>query len=79
MFFLVKQWSVIQQHLFFLVNNGSVILQYLFSNIILKCYRLAKEKLSYEKETIQQEERIEKMKADGKDEYDNRKSTETIA
>jgi tubulin-specific chaperone A len=34
---------------------------------------LAKEKLSYEKETIQQEERIEKMKADGKDEYDIRK------
>lgn len=40
--------------------------------------RLAKEKLSYEKETIQQEERIEKMKADGKDEYDIRKQEEVL-
>ncbi|XP_066919997.1 tubulin-specific chaperone A-like [Clytia hemisphaerica] len=38
--------------------------------------RLAKEKTMYEKETAQQEAKIEKMKADGKDEYDIKKMIE---
>ena len=35
--------------------------------------RLAKEKLMYEKETVQEEEKVEKMKADGRDEHDVKK------
>lgn len=35
--------------------------------------RLAKEKEVYAKEVVQQSEKIEKMKADGKDEYDIKK------
>jgi tubulin-specific chaperone A len=35
--------------------------------------RIMKEKLMYEKEAVQIENRIEKMKADGKDEYDIKK------
>lgn len=40
--------------------------------------RLTKEKMSYEKESKQQEEKIEKMKADGKDEYDIKKQIEVL-
>lgn len=36
-------------------------------------FSLAKEKTVYEKEVIQQTERIDKMKAEGKDEYDVKK------
>ena len=36
-------------------------------------FRLTKEKTSYEKEVIQEEKRIEKMKEEGKDEYDIKK------
>ena len=37
------------------------------------CGRLAKEKVSYEKEIVKQKEKIEKMKAAEADEYDVRK------
>ena len=40
------------------------------------CFRLAKEKSAYEKEVLKQEERIAKMKSEGKDEYDIRKQVE---
>ncbi len=36
-------------------------------------YRLYKEKQMYEKEVIDLEAKVEKMKADGKDEYDIKK------
>lgn len=36
-------------------------------------FRLTKEKTSYEKEVIQEEKRIQKMKEEGKDEYDIKK------
>lgn len=35
--------------------------------------RLFKEKQMYEKEVVDQEEKVEKMKVDGKDEYDIKK------
>ena len=40
--------------------------------------RIIKEKSMYEKEFIQIENRIEKMKTDGKDEYDIRKMVNSI-
>lgn len=40
--------------------------------------RLAKEKTMYEKEAQQQKERIEKLKAEGKDEYDIKKQEEVL-
>ncbi|KAK6179684.1 hypothetical protein SNE40_011990 [Patella caerulea] len=40
--------------------------------------RIAKEKIMYEKEAVQIEEKIEKMKIDGKDEHDIRKQTEVL-
>ncbi|KAF6017985.1 TBCA [Bugula neritina] len=40
--------------------------------------RLAKEKTVYEQEVVKQTEHIEKMKADGKDEYDIKKQTEVL-
>ncbi|XP_013411497.1 tubulin-specific chaperone A [Lingula anatina] len=40
--------------------------------------RLAKEKTMYEKEAVQQEEKIEKMKAENADEYDIKKQTEVL-
>ncbi|GFO34223.1 tubulin-specific chaperone a [Plakobranchus ocellatus] len=40
--------------------------------------RLTKEKESYEKEALQLEEKVEKMKADGKDEYDIKKQGEVL-
>lgn len=40
--------------------------------------RLAKEKVMYEKEAQQQRERIEKLKREGKDEYDIRKQEEVL-
>ncbi|XP_018324253.1 tubulin-specific chaperone A-like [Agrilus planipennis] len=40
--------------------------------------RLAKEKVTYEKEADQQRARIEKYKADGKDEYDIKKQEEVL-
>ncbi|OWF54046.1 tubulin-specific chaperone A-like [Mizuhopecten yessoensis] len=40
--------------------------------------RLTKEKYSYEKEVVKQEEHIEKMKADGKDPYDIKKQGEVL-
>ncbi|XP_055878100.1 tubulin-specific chaperone A-like [Biomphalaria glabrata] len=40
--------------------------------------RLTKEKESYEKEAVQLEEKLEKMKADGKDEHDIRKQGEVL-
>lgn len=40
--------------------------------------RLAKEKVMYEKESQQQRERIEKLKNQGKDEYDIRKQEEVL-
>lgn len=36
-------------------------------------HRLAKEKIMYEKEVVDQEAKIEKMKAENKDEYDIKK------
>ena len=39
----------------------------------LSFFRLGKEKSAYQKEVIAQEAKIEKMKADGKDEYDIKK------
>jgi len=40
--------------------------------------RLTKEKQMYEKEAIQIAEKIEKMKTDGKDEYDIKKQNEVL-
>lgn len=40
--------------------------------------RLGKEKQAYEKEIVKQEERIEKMKSEGKDEYDIKKQHEVL-
>jgi len=40
--------------------------------------RLGKEKSAYQKEVIAQEAKIEKMKADGKDEYDIKKMGECL-
>ncbi|XP_064609083.1 tubulin-specific chaperone A-like [Liolophura sinensis] len=40
--------------------------------------RLSKEKLMYEKEVVDQEAKIEKMKADQKDEYDIKKQVEVL-
>uniref|UniRef100_A0A0B7AZ25 Tubulin-specific chaperone A n=1 Tax=Arion vulgaris TaxID=1028688 RepID=A0A0B7AZ25_9EUPU len=40
--------------------------------------RLTKEKASYEVEVVQLEERLEKMKADGKDEHDIKKQYEVL-
>lgn len=40
--------------------------------------RLAKEKTTYEKEAEQQRNRIEKLKREGKDEYDIRKQEEVL-
>lgn len=46
----------------------------LFNHLLLfiSC-RLTKEKVSYEKEAVKIEERVEKMKADKKDEYEIKK------
>ena len=41
--------------------------------VLLVLYSLAKEKMMYEKEVVEQERKIEKMKAEGKDEYDIKK------
>ena len=41
-------------------------------------YRLAKEKIMYEKEVVDQEAKIEKMKAENKDEYDIKKQARCI-
>ncbi|XP_044262044.1 tubulin-specific chaperone A [Tribolium madens] len=40
--------------------------------------RLAKEKVTYEKEADQQRNRIERLKREGKDEYDIRKQEEVL-
>lgn len=40
--------------------------------------RIIKEKSMYEQEVVQTEKRIEKMKSDGKDEYDIRKMNEVL-
>ncbi|XP_063913014.1 tubulin-specific chaperone A [Zophobas morio] len=40
--------------------------------------RIAKEKVTYEKEADQQRNRIEKLKAEGKDEYDIKKQEEVL-
>ncbi|XP_015602957.1 tubulin-specific chaperone A isoform X2 [Cephus cinctus] len=40
--------------------------------------RLAKEKVMYEKEAVQQRERIQKLKDQGKDDYDIRKQEEVL-
>ncbi|XP_012266222.1 tubulin-specific chaperone A [Athalia rosae] len=40
--------------------------------------RLAKEKITYEKEAAQQRDRIQKLKDQGKDEYDIRKQEEVL-
>eukprot|EP00128_Syssomonas_multiformis_P007744 Colp12_sorted_trinity150504_noHs@9069 len=40
--------------------------------------RIAKEEQMYEKEVAQQEARIEKMKTEGKDEYDIKKQIEVL-
>ncbi|KAL5004761.1 hypothetical protein ScPMuIL_018217 [Solemya velum] len=40
--------------------------------------RLVKEKQAYEKEAVDLEQKVEKMKTDGKDEYDIRKQTEVL-
>ncbi|XP_064391261.1 tubulin-specific chaperone A-like [Halichondria panicea] len=40
--------------------------------------RLFKEKQMYEKEVVDQEEKVEKMKVDGKDEYDIKKQGEVL-
>lgn len=40
--------------------------------------RLAKEKLSYEKEADNQKNRVQRMKQDGKDEYDIKKQEEVL-
>ena len=42
-------------------------------NYLFFVYRIIKEKTTYEKEVEQNENRIEKMKRDGKDEYDIKK------
>lgn len=42
------------------------------------CKRILKEKSMYEKEVTQTENRIEKMKVDGKDEYDIRKMVSNL-
>lgn len=41
--------------------------------------RIIKEKLMYEKEVVQTENRIQKMKDEGRDEYDIRKMGEVLA
>ncbi len=41
-------------------------------------HRLAKEKTMYEKEVVDQEAKIEKMKAENKDEYDIKKQVNCI-
>ena len=41
-------------------------------------YRLAKEKAMYEKEVVDQEAKIEKMKADEKDAYDIKKQARSL-
>lgn len=41
-------------------------------------HRLAKEKTMYEKEVVDQEAKIEKMKAENKDEYDIKKQASCI-
>lgn len=41
-------------------------------------FRLAKEKSVYEQEVVKQTAHIEKMKADGKDEYDIKKQVSVI-
>ena len=41
--------------------------------------RLAKEKTVYEQEVVKQGEKIDKMKADGKDEYDIKKQVRKLA
>lgn len=41
-------------------------------------HRLAKEKAMYEKEVVDQEAKIEKMKAENKDEYDIKKQASAI-
>ena len=48
--------------------------------ITLKRYafRLTKEKLMYEKEAKKEEEKVEKMRAEGKDEYDIKKQVNTL-
>lgn len=46
----------------------------LFNHLLLSIScRLTKEKVSYEKEAVKIEERVEKMKADKKDEYEIKK------
>lgn len=40
--------------------------------------RLAKEKVMYEKEAVQQKERVERFKSEGKDEHDVRKQEEVL-
>ena len=42
------------------------------------CKRLSKEVLSYEKEVITNENKVQKMKDDGKDPYDIRKQEEVL-
>jgi hypothetical protein len=44
----------------------------------MRTHRLAKEKTMYEKEVVDQEAKIEKMKAENKDEYDIKKQVNCI-
>ncbi|XP_058679747.1 tubulin-specific chaperone A isoform X1 [Ammospiza caudacuta] len=45
---------------------------------LIPCFRLAKEKIMYEKEAKQQEEKIEKMKAEACDDYGIKKQIEIL-
>ena len=52
---------------------------YLETSLALsRTHRLAKEKAMYEKEVVDQEAKIEKMKAENKDEYDIKKQASAI-
>ena len=49
------------------------VLIYVLNNVIIVFPRLAKEKKMYEKEVVDQQKKIEKMKEEGKDEHDVKK------
>lgn len=62
----IFSWSIL---------SGYSLYLFYMSNLIF--FRMAKEKVSYEKELEAQQEKVEKMKTENKDEYDIRKQVKT--
>ncbi|KAK2588456.1 hypothetical protein KPH14_004445 [Odynerus spinipes] len=59
-----------------IININVVIVHFVFETGVVK--RLAKEKVTYEKEAAQQREKVQKLKEQDKDGYDIKKQEEVL-